>query len=61
MLQTFLTYLIVAAAAAWLIWSMFLPNRVRHALRSALSFGRAAKAKPAAGCGTGASCHCDPE
>ena len=36
MIQAFVTYLIVALAAAWVLWSIVLPTRLRTALRRAL-------------------------
>jgi hypothetical protein len=36
MIQALLTYLIVALAAAWVLWSIVLPVRLRSALRRGL-------------------------
>ena len=36
MIQALVTYLIVALAAAWVLWSMILPVRLRAALRRRL-------------------------
>ena len=51
MAQAVLTYLIVAAAAAWTLWSMFLRGWVR-ARRARRTADRAA----APGCGKGCGC-----
>ena len=37
MVQTVLTYLLVAIAAAWVTWSVLLPRAIKRSLRARLS------------------------
>jgi hypothetical protein len=54
-LQAVLTWLAVAAAAAWVVWTILLPRRVRRALGTRLTRRRAPAASEDCGCGGG--CH----
>lgn len=51
MIQTLLTYPIVALAAAWLLWSIILPAHTRGTLQRRLGFN-------APGCATGGGSAC---
>jgi hypothetical protein len=52
MWQAALTYAIVAAAGAWVAWSVLLPRGLRARLRRTLS-------RPAAASGACGNCGCD--
>lgn len=54
MWQAALTYAIVAAAGAWVAWSVLLPRGLRTRLRQALHLNR-----PAASSGACGNCGCD--
>ena len=58
MAQTAAAYLLVAAAAAWVVWSMVLPKGIKQAIRARL-FRRKPAATNRAGCDCGGSggCH----
>lgn len=51
MIQTIITYLVVAAAAIWVVWSMLLPKSLKRRLT-------AKKAVPAGKAGCGPDCGC---
>ncbi len=51
MFQAVVTYCIVAFAAAWLVWTLFMPQSLRKRLRPA----RAAAYRPASDCASGCS------
>lgn len=60
MLQTVLTYILVAAALLWVGWSVLLPGVARRRLRQAFAGGRLGTAgRPAGGCGDGCGCGAD--
>ena len=59
MVQTAAAYLLVALAAAWIVWSMALPKPIKQALRARLSPRKAVAPVDKAGCDCGGSggCH----
>jgi hypothetical protein len=58
MVQAVLTYLLVAVAAAWVVWSTLLPKPVKQALRIRLSLRKTAPAaKAGCDCGKDGGCH----
>ena len=59
MWQAAVTYAIVAAAAAWIVWTLFLPTRWRLALR--MGARRAVGIKQDITAGSGAACGCARE
>lgn len=63
MLQAIITYVIVAFATAWLVWTLFLPEGMRKRLRPAAAAAQRPGSDCASGCsgcpmsgGQGASC-----
>lgn len=52
MTQTLIAYLVTAAAAGWVVWSMLLPRAAKRAIRAPF-----ARLRPAAGSKSG--CDCD--
>lgn len=54
MIETVVTYLIVASAALWVVWSVVLPSQWRQAVGRTLHIGR----KKAAG-DCGSNCNCE--
>ncbi|MDH3236576.1 MAG: hypothetical protein OEQ29_23910 [Alphaproteobacteria bacterium] len=61
MVQALVTYLIVALAAVWVLWSVVLPARLRHALRRTLArrSGLAAIQTGTGSCGEAGCPGCD--
>ena len=58
MVQPVLTYLAVAVAAAWVVWSTLLPKPVKQALRARVSARRATAAgKVGCECSKDGGCH----
>lgn len=58
MAQTLLTYLLTAAAAAWVIWSVLLPRPLKGRIKAALAGRRGKVAGPAGKGGCGKDCGC---
>jgi hypothetical protein len=56
MAQALLAYLMVAAAAAWAAWSLFLPRALKQNLRARLSPRRSPEPGKT-GCDCGGGCH----
>jgi hypothetical protein len=50
MIQAVITYFIVALAAAWLVWTLFLPEVLRRKLRPVAARGPSDCADGCAGC-----------
>jgi hypothetical protein len=56
--QAVLTYLLVAIAAAWVVWSTLMPKAVKQTLRAKLVPQKAAPAaKAGCDCGGDGGCH----
>jgi hypothetical protein len=58
MIQTLLAYLIVALAAAWVLWSIILPARTREILRRRVGLGTPACGALGGVCGEGGCGDC---
>jgi hypothetical protein len=58
MLQAVLTYLLVAVAAAWVVWTQFMPKALRLALKARFDGQKATPSgKSGCDCGGDGGCH----